>query len=301
MKGVLILVILIMLLCSRVGPAWCHNPFTSRPEVRHVDPEPPATDRLYVKITLWQYKLRQKMAELVRLAQKGGSAKPLMLLLGIAFVYGVIHAAGPGHGKLVAVSYVLSHRSSIIGGLLFGLCIAFLHGISGVIGVLGLQYIIQRSVNETLTTVTTVSQVASYGLVALLGLGTLLKNAYASFFVSSPEPETIPGKTSRKGLLPWAMAAGLVPCPAVLMVMAFCMSMDATPLGLLLTASISIGMAATISVVVVATIMGKAGALCSLSKKRAKTMEAVVGIFSGAAIAILGALFLLTTISSELR
>jgi nickel/cobalt exporter len=301
MKRVFILVILFALLCPWIGPVWSYNPFTSRPEIHHKDTEPPIKNRLFVKIILWQYKLKQKMSDLVRLAQKEGSVKPIMLLMGIAFAYGVIHAAGPGHGKVVAMSYVLSHRSSIMGGLLFGLCVAFFHGISGAIGVLGLRYIIQRGVNETLTTVTTVTQVASFGLIALLGLGILLKNAYASFFASAPNLETVSAKTPRKGILPWAIAAGLVPCPAVVMVMLFCMSMGVTKLGLLLTACISLGMAATISLVVTAAVMGKAGALYTLSKKRAKTMEVFVGIFSGAAIAIFGTLFLLTTISSALR
>ena len=52
---------------------------------------------------------------------------------------------------------------------------------------------------------------------------------------------------TRKGVLPWAVAVGLVPCPAVVMVMLFCLSMDVVILGLLLAVCISIGMATTIS------------------------------------------------------
>ena len=59
-------------------------------------------------------------------------------------------------------------------------------------------------------------------------------------------------KGSRKGLVPWALAVGLVPCPAVVMVMLFCLSMDALALGLVLAVFISLGMALTISGVVIA-------------------------------------------------
>lgn len=300
MKRIFILVILLGLLGSWNSPVWSHNPFTSKPETQHKAPEPLFKSQLFVKIILWQHKLKQKMSGLIRVAQSEGSAKPLIVLIGLAFVYGVIHAAGPGHGKFVAMSYVLSHKASIMGGLLFGLCIAIFHGFSGAVGVLGLRFIIQRGVSETLATVTTVTQIISFGLIALLGLGILLKNGYAIFFKSASENDAAPAKASRKGLLPWAMAVGLVPCPAVVMVMLFCLSMDVIIIGLLLAACISFGMAATISFVVTAVVMGKAGVLNTVSIKRAERVEGFVGILSGAVIAIFGTLFLLATINSVL-
>jgi len=57
-------------------------------------------------------------------------------------------------------------------------------------------------------------------------------------------------------------------------------------------------MAATISVAVTAVVMGKAGVLNAVSKKRAETIEGYIGMLSGAAITVFGALFLLTTITS---
>ncbi|MBC2710306.1 MAG: hypothetical protein HGJ94_04700 [Desulfosarcina sp.] len=297
MKRLLVLLILFVFFAPGIGPVWSQNPFTSKPETLHKAPEPPFKSRLFVKIILWQHQLKQKMSELIRVAQNDGSVKPLIFLMGLALVYGAIHAAGPGHGKVVAMTYVLSHKASIMGGLLFGLCIAFFHGFSGVIGVLGLRYIIQRGVSESLATVTTVTQIISFGLITLLGLGLLFKNGYALFFAPAPENKTAPAKASRKGLLPWAIAVGLVPCPAVVMVMLFCLSMDVMILGLLLAACISLGMAATISFVVTAVVMGKAGVLNTVSEKRAERIEGFVGILSGAAIAVFGTLFLLTTIN----
>ncbi len=297
MKRFLVLLILFVFLAPGIGPVWSQNPLTSKPETHQKAPEPTFKSRFFVKIILWQHQLKQKMSELIRVAQNDGSVKPLMLLMGLALVYGAIHAAGPGHGKFIAMSYVLSHKDSIMGGLLFSLCIAIFHSFSGVLGVLGLRYIIQRGVSETLATVTTVTQVVSFGLIALLGLGILLKNGYALFFAPALENKTAPAKASRKRLLPWALAVGLVPCPAVVMVMLFCLSMDVMILGLLLAACISLGMAATISFVVTAVVMGKAGALNAVSEKRAETIEGFVGILSGAAIAVFGTLFLLTTIN----
>ena len=173
------------------------------------------------------------MSELIRVAQNDGSVKPLIFLMGLAFLYGAIHAVGPGHGKFIAMSYVLSRQTSVTGGLLFGFLIAMFHGFSGAIGVLGLRYIIQRGVGETLATVTAVTQIVSFGLITLLGLGILLKNVHSLFFRSAPNPKPPHTKPSRTGLLPWAMAVGLVPCPAVVMVMLFCISMEVMVLGLI--------------------------------------------------------------------
>ena len=201
MKHFFVFLILFCLLGLWIGPVWSHNPFTSKPETRRKAPEPQVKSRFFVKIIVWQYQLKQKMSELIRVVQNKKSFQPLLFLMGLAFAYGVIHAAGPGHGKLVAMSYVLSHKTSIVSGLLLGLFIAIIHGFSGAIGVLGLRYIIQWGVSETLTTATTVTQIVSYGLITLLGLGILLKNGYALFFSSASERETEPVRISFCNLL----------------------------------------------------------------------------------------------------
>jgi ABC-type nickel/cobalt efflux system permease component RcnA len=223
----------------------------------------------------------------------------LIVLLGIAFLYGVLHAAGPGHGKVVAMTYVLSNRATIFSGLLFGICFALLHASSGAVGVLGLRYIIQRSVSDTLTSATTITQIVSFSLIIILGLGILFKHGAALFSPATLDNEgskTV--EATRKGVFAWALAVGLVPCPAVVMVMLFCLSMDVLLLGLLLAVCISIGMATTISFVVITTILGKTGIMSTISKKYAVRVEGVFGVLSGGAIVAFGTLFLISTINT---
>ena len=298
MTRISILVILLVFLGSWYSPAWSNNPFTSKPEIQQKAPEPLFKSRLFIKTTLWQYQLKQKMTALIRVAQSDANVKPVFALIGIAFLYGVIHAAGPGHGKVVAMSYVLSHRSTVLGGILFGICFALIHALSGAIGVLGLRYIIQRSVSETLASVTIVTQIVSFGLITLLGLGILLKHGAALLSWSAPDKGAEPIKATREGVMPWAVAVGLVPCPAVVMVMLFCLSMDVMILGLLLAASISVGMATTISCAATATVLGKTGVIGAVSKDHAVRIEGIVGALSGGAIAVFSALFLISAINS---
>jgi nickel/cobalt transporter (NicO) family protein len=304
MKRVLFFAVLLGLLCCWSAPAWSQNPFTSKPETRQKAPEPIVKSPVFVKIILWQHQLKQKMSELIRDSQNERSIKPLLGLIGLAFLYGAIHAAGPGHGKVVAMSYVLSYRATVLGGVLFGVCFAIIHALSGAVGVVGLRYIIQRSVSETLASVTTITQIVSFGLITVLGLVILIKHGYAVI-----KPDASPGasieerhspKRNHKSVFPWALSVGLVPCPAVVMVMLFCLSMDAMILGWLLAASISTGMATTISLVVIAIVMGKTGILGIVSKNHAIRVEGVIGLLSGAAISIFGGLFFLSTINSVL-
>jgi len=300
MKRILVLMLLFGILCTWTVPTWSHNPFTSKPETQHKAPEPLIKSPIFVKIILWQHQLKQKMSGLIRTSQSEGSIQPLIVLVGLAFLYGVIHAAGPGHGKAVATSYVLSHRVTLLSGLLFGLCFALIHASSGAVGVLGLRFIIERSVSETLASVTTITQIISFGLITLLGLGILVKHGYMLLTWARRESESQSEKESQKGVLAWAIAVGLVPCPAVVMVMLFCMSMDAMVLGLLLAVCISMGMAATISVVVIVIVTGKTGLLRIVSTNYASKVEGLLGILSGGAISVFGTLFLLTTINAAM-
>jgi nickel/cobalt transporter (NicO) family protein len=132
-----------------------------------------------------------------------------MLHMGLAYAYGAVHAAGPG--KAVATAYVLSHNVLILRGLLFGLFIAMIHGMSGVVGVVGLRYVIERSVSQTLADAITITQLVSFGLIAVLGLALVVQYGHALFFARAPVRNTSP-QASGKLLLPWA--APLDWCPA---------------------------------------------------------------------------------------
>lgn len=277
-------------------PLFAQNPFTAKPETRHKVAPPAINSRFFVKIIAWQYRIKQTMSELIRDVQTTGNPMPLLFLAALAFSYGAIHAAGPGHGKFIAVSYMLSHRASVMGGLLFGVFTAFLHGFSGAVGVLGLRYFLQRGVGETLGSVTTATQVISFGLITLLGLGIFLKNGYALFSKSGPRSHTHETKISRKDLIPWVLAVGLVPCPATVMVMLFCLSMDALTLGLVLAVFISLGMALTISGVVIAVLIGKAGVLQTVSGRRIEIIEHGIGLVSGMAVTVFGAILFIAVI-----
>ena len=84
------------------------------------------------------------------------------------------------------------------------------------------------------------------------------------------------------------------------MVMLFCLSMEVIILGLILAACISLGMAVTISAVVTAAVLGKAGFFNWVPEKRIDRIEGWLGLLSGTAITVVGTLFLVTAILGRL-
>lgn len=296
-KTLILLQLVFFLACSSL-PAADQNPFSSGNTSEHSISSPAPHMSFLTRIALVQQQLKQRMTGLIKEVKAGQSLQPLFVVLLIAFGYGLVHAAGPGHGKAVAMSFILSRNPSITTGLLFGTLVALFHGFSGAACVLALHFILQKSVSGTLASVSYVTQVVSFSLIALLGLGILIKNGWGILtrFRAEAIQEAAENKEKKAGLLPWAMAVGLVPCPGVVMVMLFCLSMGVLALGLALAACVSLGMAATISLVVIAVVTGKAGLLRMMPEGKVALLENVVGLVSGIAIALLGTMFLFTTV-----
>jgi ABC-type nickel/cobalt efflux system permease component RcnA len=272
----------------------------SRQPQEHNAPEPTGSNSFITKITIYQQQLKQKMASLIRQAESSGNTAPLLAVMLMALGYGMIHAAGPGHGKAVAMSYMMSRKPSLSSGLLFGTLTAFCHGLSGVVCVLGLYFILKKSVSGTLADISHVTQIVSFALITLLGLGILASNGRRLFFRAKPAAAPGEKKSAHRyrNMLPWAVAVGLVPCPGVVMIMLFCLSLEVLPLGLLLAGCISAGMALTIALVVTAVVLGKAGIIGAVPQKRTKVIEGVFGMLSGTAVICFGILFLLATLNT---
>ena len=294
-----VILILLPLLCETL-PAGAQNPFLTKENSQQVSPTSTLPNPYIAKIIIWQQKLNQKMTALTRRAKETSSLRPLLTLIVIAFVYGVIHAVGPGHGKAVAASYLISYGRKLSGGIIIGNLIALFHGLSGVGLVLAVHFVLQMGVSGPLESMTRTTQLVSYGLIVLLGAGLLTRSLILWRRRKSSENvdfDVSPDKSHRYPLA-MALTIGMVPCPGVVLVMLFCLSLNLIGLGLLLAFSVSLGMAVTISVVGVATLMGKSLALGALERRRgqAETIERILETAAALIIMTLGLLFLSVTL-----
>ncbi len=99
------------------------------------------------------------------------------VLGGLSFLYGVFHAAGPGHGKVVISSYMLANETQLVRGVTLSVLSALLQSVVAIgfvlvaAGVLGLTSIAMGEVANWIG-------IASYALVALLGLWLIARKVF---------------------------------------------------------------------------------------------------------------------------
>lgn len=90
-------------------------------------------------------------------------------LVATSFLYGVFHAAGPGHGKFVLTTYLVSHERRIGPALLLSAVSSLAQGVVAIVLVLGLVWVAGMAGREAQGTALWAER-ASYGLVAALGV-----------------------------------------------------------------------------------------------------------------------------------
>jgi len=300
MARLLTIILLVLSLLGVAFPVRAQNPFISKDSPRQAalapGPPPPFLDR----IAGWQQQLNKKMAGLTREARESGSLRPLLSLIIIAFLYGVLHAAGPGHGKAVATSYLLSRGRKLSTAILLGNLIASFHGLSGVVLVLAVHFVLKKGVTGSLESVTSITQLISYSLIVLLGLALLIKSLLSWRRQPGSDGSNPPAfsEEKRRNPLAMALALGMIPCPGVVLVMLFCLSLNTIGLGLVLAFSLTLGMAITISGVGVSALAGKNLVLGALERRQRLAEILQRGIETAGALSVtaLGLLFLAATV-----
>ncbi len=210
-----------------------------------------------VQIMQIQYYLHRELTGLAGKISSSASAKMILLSLLIALIYGIVHATGPGHGKIIAMSYFLSEKSRVRHGIGFGFLFSFIHVTSAVLAVTGLLALVKyttlalkgASMAENVDNYGQIVSVVSYSGVFILG-GVLtwlrIKEIINQKKEGNEEEITSPVK-GRRALFSMAFTMGIIPCPGTTVLLLFAMSLNLFLYGLLLAYSMAVGMGLTIS------------------------------------------------------
>ncbi|KGF69022.1 delayed-early response protein/equilibrative nucleoside transporter [Hoeflea sp. BAL378] len=105
-------------------------------------------------------------------------------LVSLSFLYGVFHAAGPGHGKAVISSYMIANEVALRRGVLLAVLSSLLQAATAV-AVVGAAYYLLRGLSVSMTETTHFMEIASYALIAAFGFW-LLSRKLLSLRVSQP-------------------------------------------------------------------------------------------------------------------
>jgi nickel/cobalt transporter (NicO) family protein len=99
-------------------------------------------------------------------AKNDGSA--LWTLMGISFVYGVFHAAGPGHGKAVISSYLLANDETWRRGVTLSFASALIQSLTAVL-IVGVVAVLLGGTAKMMGQAVRVIEITSYSLIVALG------------------------------------------------------------------------------------------------------------------------------------
>ncbi len=202
------------------------------------------------------------------------------VLGGLSFLYGVFHAAGPGHGKVVISSYVLANEKQLRQGIVLSGVSAWMQAIVAIAFVLvlaGLLNLTSTAMGEAAHWV----GVVSYAMVALLGLWLVLRKIFGwghshhhprhdhhhahhhghdhhhhdEHMHHAVGPQDIKGDWREQ--LGVVLAVGLRPCSGALVVLVFALSQGVLAAGIVSVLLMSLGTAITVASLATLAVMAK--------------------------------------------
>ncbi len=124
--------------------------------------------RTLAAIVEQQRKFHRKLAATLGQIRQEGAVLAAWTLIVTSFLYGVFHAAGPGHGKAVLSTYLLTHRQRIARGIGLSAAAAGVQGLTAIVLVFGLVELAGWASRDTQVAVRWAEQL-SFALVAGLG------------------------------------------------------------------------------------------------------------------------------------
>ncbi len=261
--------------------------------------------RTRFEIARLQQELQRDLAGLVRELKSGDSLMPLATLLFFSFLYGVVHAAGPGHGKVVISSYLLAQESQIRRGIQLSFLTALVQAFSAIalVGVLALVLDLTR--REAAAKVQLL-EIASYGLIILLGLWMLFAALRGKLGcghdhghhdhghhghghdhgAAQPlaEAPLQAGGGFLRGLAPMVLSVGIRPCSGAVIILLFTLAQGIFLAGVGATFAMALGTALTVAAL---------GILAVTSRKLAVRLAGQDSVWEdriGRGLAVLGSL-----------
>ncbi|WP_259780699.1 nickel/cobalt transporter [Aestuariispira ectoiniformans] len=238
-------------------------------------------------------------------------------LISLGFLYGIFHAAGPGHGKAVISAYLLANENMVRRGILISFAASFAQGLCAIILVLATVGLLDLQMRKSMEAARWF-EVGSYALIT--GLGLLLFIRAISGLVRKKPPVHSCGHShgghSHGGVacnhnhgpstdqlrdpLSWKSTAALVlsigmrPCSGSILVLLFAASIGFYGYGTLTVLAVSLGTAITVSALAVLTLLSRKTALhvLKLEGDKAARMELMVKALAGVVIVLFGLILL---------
>ena len=233
----------------------------------------------------WQYQLNSYISTTIRSLNDENSLTTSLLILGIAFIYGLVHAAGPGHGKALVALYFTSNKGSYKKAFKMGYLISVFHAISALIFTFSIYFILKTMFRKNFNDFSEMAVLISACMIIVVGLY-LVYEAYSGRKAKEKKLQK-PSKSE----LTVAFSAGVVPCPGVMTIVLFCIVLGHTMLGILAALAMSLGMGITISLAGIFSVALNKKATVFLNDK-----SYILELFGGVLVLLLGTFLLISSL-----
>ncbi|MBN1573724.1 MAG: hypothetical protein JW984_11065 [Deltaproteobacteria bacterium] len=284
MKRLFLIIVLLSFLCPSTAVA--QNPFldqgkdNTETERTETEISPPTfLQKVPRFVVIWQKELRARMSTFALEIRERPFGSSFWLFLLLAFLYGVIHAAGPGHGKTVVASYFMNRPGSVRDGVVMANLIAFFHVASATVIIVTVYLVLKKSGMSSFEEASPTLHKISYLLLLLLGLYLFSRTLYELVKGKYKNDRDSQGTAVRGGILVTALAAGIIPCPGAAIILTFTMIIGIIGTGLLSMVFIALGMGLTVSVTAVSTVLLRRTVFRS-TQRNPKVFTVVYGVLS---------------------
>lgn len=227
-----------------------------------------------------QRQFHRDLADALRGVAGRGSFAAVWTLAVISLLYGVFHAAGPGHGKAVIATYLLSQESQLWRGLRLAVAASMVQGVVAIVLIYGLVYLAHWLPRDARSSVAW-SERISFALLCVVGVALMLRSLRALARAWRPPGAAAPlGSATCAGgdgcghvLVPtqrqmsrasgWRgsvaviLSIGLRPCTGAVLVLALASGLGMPWAGVVAVLVMSLGTAGTVSVLAVLTVSAR--------------------------------------------
>lgn len=199
-------------------------------------------------ISKTQISIRERIAESLSAFKKEKSLSSIAIILFSAFLYGILHAAGPGHRKTVVFSLFLAKQASVWEPLAAGLVAALAHS-----GTAMLLIALLSSLSGALASIVSIDSAAiymegfSFAAIALIGIFLSARKVWTMFISRTRHQHGMTTVKNGKNIYMLIAVTSLVPCPAATMIVMLAIYLDLLTLGIFSVLCMSIGMSLVIS------------------------------------------------------
>lgn len=234
---------------------------TQQPQ-EHPKELPPSMAWLQSRLTHMQQNIQESISTL----KEKGTFTAYALFLGISFLYGLLHAAGPGHGKALVSSYLFASKYRYSKALSMAALIGIVHTFAAFLLTLVIYALFDLFFNAFFTNVTyyatKLSALIIIGIAGYLVLGKIKAMRSTPKIVSfSAHPFACrcsacspKSQSSDWGVV---LSAGIIPCPGTITIFIFALNTGAYLLGFLAALSMSLGMSCVIALTSLAAVFTK--------------------------------------------